>query len=226
MLEVGAGKGKDNGNGVKDGTSNQNGKDESGKDENGKDENGKEGGAKGGLQPILGIGEEFPLGPILGRPAFLSKVNALAAQHGGLTSIAVDGPGDWLVFTTGDGGLYLYDIRRLRVQALLPDELSSGRFHAIGATIDPVWGRYVVWTDAVRQSLFILDRWAQRLDTVPYAAIAWNADEVTGSFQGNDPFNVVLLSLAADGSFRLMTYNLLTELLTRITWLDALPAYR
>ena len=211
-----------NGNGKENGNGNGNGK------ENGNGNGEGKGTASGSvLAPVLGIGEEVPLAPVLGKPIFLSKINAVGVEHGGISSINVCGTGDWVVFTTVDGGLYLYDTRRVVVQAIFADQEITGDMRAIGATIDPIWGRFVVWTDLGRRSVFVLDRWTRAIDTVPYAAIAWNAELVASpTFYGNDPFNVILLVLLADGTFRLMTYNVLTEQLTNLTLLNTVARGR
>lgn len=175
------------------------------------------------LAPILGIREQFPLGPVLGKPVFLTTINAVGALHGGISSINVSGPGDWVVFTTADGGLYLFDTRHLVVQAVISNGEITGGVHASAVTIDPIWGRYVVWQDTERQSIFILDRLTNDLDSVPYVAIAWNAISVLPAYYGYDPYNVILLVTLSDGTFRLMVYNLVTELLTNLTWLNAIP---
>ncbi|MNS77414.1 hypothetical protein D3C72_1109960 [compost metagenome] len=125
-----------------------------------------------------------------------------------------------MVFTTADGGLYLYDTRRVVVEAVFADQEISGGFHAAAATIDPIWGRFVVWQDIKRRSIFVLDRWTRLIDTVPFVSIAWDAESVTPGYYGYDPFNVVLLVTFPDGSFRLMNYNILTELLINLTWFN------
>ncbi len=173
------------------------------------------------LAPVTGIGEPFPVSPIFGKPAYLAKINAVGALHGGISSINVTGTGDWVVFTTADGGLYLYDTRRVAVQALIVEQELSGGIHASSANIDPIWGRFVVWHDTLRRSIFVFDRWTGQIDTVPYVAIAWNAETVGApNFYGSDPFDVVLLVTLPGGVFRLMAYNLLTEQLTNLTFLN------
>lgn len=222
----GNGNGKDKGDGNGNGNGNGNGKG------NGKDQDTDKGNGNGNgsasesasgsiLAPVFGIGAAFPLGPVLGKPVFLSKINAVGALHGGINSINVDGTGDWVVFTTVDGGLYLYDTRRAVVQAVFPDQEIAGGFQAFGSTIDPVWGRFVVWSDAGRRSILVLDRWTGGIDTVPYAAIAWDAQLVgSPAFFGSDPYEVILLVLLSDGTFRLMSYNLVTEIVTNLTQLN------
>ncbi|MNR78900.1 hypothetical protein D3C72_96010 [compost metagenome] len=216
----GNGNGKDDENGNGNGKSNGNG--------NGGG-NGKDTGSATGsvLAPVLGIGEEIPLAPVLGKPVFLSKINAVGAERGGISSINVCGTGDWVVFTTVDGGLYLYDTRRVVVQAVFADQEITRDMRAVGATIDPIWGRFVVWTDLGRRSVFVLDRWTRAIDKVPYAAIAWNAELVASpTFYGHDPFNLILLVLLPDGTFRLMVYNLLTEQLINLTLLNTVARGR
>lgn len=159
----------------------------------------------------------------LGKPRFLTKINALAVLHGGVTSISVNIIGDAVVFTTGDGGLYLYTPFHPQVVALLPEAFVKGRFHAAGATIDPIWGRYVVWRDTALQGLFVLDRWTGQIDPVPYTRLGIGLVAVIGpSFFENDPFNVVFVAVFEDGTLRLMAYNILTEQLLNLTLLNML----
>ncbi len=179
------------------------------------------------LAPATGIGEAFPVGPMLGKPVYLTAINAVGALHGGISSLNVAGSGDWAVFTTGDGGLYLFDTRRVEVQAVIAEAEISGGVHASLANIDPVWGRFVVWQDTERRSLFILDRWTRRFDVVPYVAIAWDAVDVgRPSFYGTDPYEVVLLVTLPGGAFRLMAYNLVTEQLTNLSLLNMIAGSR
>lgn len=179
------------------------------------------------LAPATGIGEPFPVSPILGKPVFLAKINAVGALHGGISSISVDGTGDWVVFNTADGGLYLYDTRRVAVQAVIAEQEIPGGIHAAAATLDPVWGRFVVWQDNERRSIFVFDRWSGYIDTVPYVAIAWDAETVGApTFYGNDPYEVVLLVTLPRGAFRLMAYNLVTEQLTNLSLFNLIPGTR
>ncbi|MNT78387.1 hypothetical protein D3C72_2176190 [compost metagenome] len=48
---------------------------------------------------------------------------------------------------------------------------------------------------------------------------------IVGSFQGSDPFEVVLLVRLSDGRIRLMNYHIPTELLTNLTWLNIIPGF-
>lgn len=158
----------------------------------------------------------------LGKPIFLAKINALAVLHGGLTSISVNGAGDAVVFTTADGGLFLYSPFHPQVVALLADTLIEDEFHAAAASIDPIWGRYVVWLDTKRRGVLCLDRWTGMIDTMPYANLALDpvAISVLGFYE-NDPFEVVFILTLRDGTTRLIAYNLVTELVLNLTILNA-----
>lgn len=174
------------------------------------------------IAPILGIGLEFPLAPTLGKPVFLTKINAVGQVHGGISSINVTGSGDWVAFTTADGGLYLYQTRRAEVQKIL---IPTGS-RASAANIDPVWGRYLVWVDTVQQRVYCWDRFTGLHDTLPYLSLAPDAITVEApDFIDNDPYNVVFLVTLPHGAFRLVNYNLLTELITNLTLLNMIPAY-
>ncbi len=177
-------------------------------------------------ESATGVGQPFPVGPILGKPIYLARINAVGRLHGGISSLNVTGSGDWVVFTTADGGLYIYDTRHVEVQALIAEQEISGG-HASSANIDPVWGRFVVWQDSLRRSIFVLDRWTGQIDPVPFVAIAWNAETVGApNFYGSDPYDVVLLVTLSGGAVRLMSYNLLTEQLTNLTLLTAIARGR
>ncbi len=157
----------------------------------------------------------------LAKPRFLSKINALAVRHGGLTSINVDGANTAVVFTTTDGGLYLYTPLAPQVVALLPNAAISDNFHAAFAAIDPVWGRFVVWHDTARRGLFTLDLWTGLVDSMPYANLALDAVNVQApAFVESDPYHVFFAVELADGTFRILCYNLVTEQVTNLTLLN------
>lgn len=174
-----------------------------------------------GASPSAGV----VLGPYLGKPRFLAAINALARAHGGVTSLNVDGLGHLVVFTTGDGGVYLYFPVTQRVQSLLATEEIAESGAAEGANLDPVWGRYVVWTDARRQGLWVFDRWTGHLDPVPYirfgpGVLAASAPQ----FFGSDPTHVVFTLTLQDGGTRLLAYDLLTERIETLSLLNLLRA--
>lgn len=178
--------------------------------------------------PVLSASESstpYPLDPYLGTLRNLSAINAVAEQHGGITSNNVDGSGEHIVFTTTDGGLYLYETRRQRVQALLPDAVVTGAGSATGANIDPVWGRFVVWEDTRRRSLYVLDHWTGLIDALPYARIASNLIEASApNYYGSDPYDVVFTATLADGTMRLFVYDTRTETVRALTVLNAFSA--
>ncbi|MNY16125.1 hypothetical protein D3C86_1493740 [compost metagenome] len=149
----------------------------------------------------------------------------MAVLHGGVTSISVDGGDTAVAFTTGDGGLYLYLPRQPQVVALLSDELIQGGFHASFASIDPIWGRFVVWQDLRARRLYTLDRWTGQIDSMPYAKLALNAVAASApSFYENDPYEVVFTLTLRDGTTRFVSYHLLTEGVLNLTLLNALTA--
>ncbi|HEY9855546.1 MAG TPA: hypothetical protein V6D05_07405 [Stenomitos sp.] len=157
----------------------------------------------------------------LAKPRFLTKINALAARHGGVTSIAVDGLNTLVVFTTADGGLYLYTPQEPQVTALLPNQTIVDNFHAGAASIDTVWGRFVVWNDTLRRGLFCLDLWTGHIDVMPYANLALDAVAASAPvFVESDPFNVIFLVTLKDGTFRVICYNIVTEQVLNLSLLN------
>lgn len=166
-----------------------------------------------------------PLGPYLGKAHLLVAINALAARHGGVTGISVNGPGDLVVFATVDGGVYLYDPRTHQVQALLASDELADRGAATSATLDPVWGRFVVWEDARRHGLWVFDRWTGQFDPVPYSRLGMGRVSASSpQFYGNDPYHVVFTATFADGGSRLLVYDLVTERMETLSLLNLLRA--
>jgi hypothetical protein len=174
--------------------------------------------------PSVTVPPQVPIIPRLIKPYSLTKINAVAALHGGINTITPDGNNDAVVFSTGDGGLYLYTPPHPQVYALLPDELIDNDGGATGAVIDPIWGRYVVWQEIGRQSLLVLDRWTGQIDTAPYILLA--PDIVSASapfFEENDPYSVIFTLTQRNGTTRIAVYNILTEQLLNLTVLNAFP---
>lgn len=161
------------------------------------------------------------LAPYLGKAGLVVPIAALAAAHGGITSLGVDGPGSAVVFTTGDGGLYLHFPKTRSVQAVLATWALAERGAADGANIDPVWGRFLVWADTRRRGLWILDRQTGGLDPVPYSRLGLVAAD-SPQFYGDDPFEIVFTGTFPDGSTRLLAYDLRTERLEMLTTLNLL----
>lgn len=162
------------------------------------------------------------IGSYLGKPRFLSVLNAFAVLHGQLTSIDVDGSGRTVVFTTGDGGIYLYSVLEHRVLPLFADEAIKGGFFAKAASIDPIWGRYIVWQDTKRKGILLFDSWQGTLDLMPYANLALgNVEASAPSFYGHDPSHVVFTIKLPGGQTKLLCYNILTEQLLNLTVLNA-----
>lgn len=162
------------------------------------------------------------IGSSLGKPRFLSVLNAFALLHGQIRSLDVDGPGKTVVFSTGDGGIYLYSILERRLFPLFADEVVRGGFHAVAVAIDPVWGRYVVWQDARRKGLILYDRVQGELDTMPHANLASGKSEVSApAFNGHDPHHVFFTAKQPGGQTKLQCYDILTEQVLNLTVLNA-----
>lgn len=161
-----------------------------------------------------------PLGSVLGKVFFLSPINAVGERHGGISSINVHDAGEPVVFTTGDGGLYAYYPATDRVESLLVAEV--GGMHAHDVNIDPVWGRFVVWTDTEREGIYLLDRWSGQVDPLPITRLGFL--EASGpSFSGKDPYHVLFTATLEDGSTRLMAFDIVTERLDALALFNLLP---
>lgn len=189
------------------------------------------------VEAALGIGEvyvirtikqateslNFPWDPVA-KPVYLSPVNAVGARHGRISSVNINGAGDALVFTTAEGGLYLYNQWTCEVHELRTNrELGEGRASSVG--IDFPWGRWVVWEDFVLQRIFLLDRWTGLIDTVPYANLALDALAVRFPFfSGYDPWHVFFTVFLPDGSMKLYAYDHRTEAISNLTLLNFFPS--
>lgn len=162
------------------------------------------------------------IGPYLCKPRFLSVINAFGVLHGQLTGITSNTPGDLLVFTTGDGGIYFYSVPQRRIFPVFADDALNGGFFATLPSIDPIWGRYVVWQDTKRKGLLVYDRWLGHVDTVPYANLAQgNIQASAPSFYDADPYHVVFTITLPGGDTKLIGYNILTEQVLNLTILNA-----
>ncbi|HEY9899560.1 MAG TPA: hypothetical protein V6D00_10300 [Pantanalinema sp.] len=154
---------------------------------------------------------DYP-GSYAGKPMGIGPVNALAALHGGVASFDVDSAGETIVFTTADGGLYLFQPIFQLVQDLLADqEFRQGFAHVV--TIDSKWARFVVWEDHRRDSILVLDRWTGLIDAVPEVGVVFNNIQASmPAFKNGDPFNLIFRFTTRDDppDPRFAVYNLLT----------------
>lgn len=172
--------------------------------------------------PLATGSEAFPWGP-LSKLVFLSKINAVSARHGGISSIAVNGAGDAVFFTTTDGGLYLYTPQAPSVLELRTNrDFANGR--ASSVSTDAPWGRWVVWEDFVLHRIFVLDRWTGLVDPLPYPNSVLNATTVRFPFfSGYDPYHIFFTVFLPDGSSRQFSYDLRNEGISTLTLLNFFP---
>ena len=148
------------------------------------------------LKPRLPLPNPFRHGEI----AELSKVNAED-----ITSFKVTLDGAKLVFTTVEGDLFLYT-------PLAPSlrMLSIGKMKADFASIDPIWGRFVVWKELAGKNLFLLDLSTDCIEPLSFASEALDLIDIGNlSFLGADPWHVFYVGvLAPPLHFRVFSYDL------------------
>ncbi len=156
--------------------------------------------------------------------AELAKVNAVGALRGGISWIRISGNGTWAVFTTGDGGLFLYDVVNPMVFEITDARVAGAFSTHPDISFD---GSQVVWTgiDAGDGSLkmFRYDRLAQLVDPMPFANLAMNAVDVFDpEFLTPDGTWIVYDAFigSRDGGFRVLAYNWLTEAVRTLTILN------
>lgn len=146
------------------------------------------------------------------KPMWIGPVNAVAVLHGGITSFDVAGAGEEIVFTTADGGLYMFQPIFQLVQDLLADQ-EFHRGFADGVSIDSTWARFVVWENTLTDTINVLDRWTGLIDAVPDVGVALNNIAVhSPTFKNGDPFNLIFRIRTTDArpSEHYAVYNLLT----------------
>lgn len=156
--------------------------------------------------------------------AELAKVNAVGAFRGGIRWIRISGNGRWAVFTTGDGGLFVYDV--MNPMVLEVTDARAAGFYATHPDIS--WdGSQIVWTGIEpgdgSLKIFRYDRINALVDPMPFANIAMNAfDAFTPRFLGPDTtwltYGVSIGSRR--GGFRVLGYNWLTEAVRTLTILN------
>ena len=160
----------------------------------------------------------------LGQARWIAPVNALAARFGGLTSVSVDGQDSVVAFTTTTGRVFVYSplTRKVTSRPNFPDEL--GDQHATQVTVDPVWGRFLVWHDTVRRTLIVFDRWQARLEPVPLTRFGMGVVSASApGFHETDPDTISLTLTMADDSTRIVAYRLSDG---RVEMLPVLDAFR
>lgn len=141
----------------------------------------------------------------------LIELSAVGAVHGGISSFAVNGAGDVLVFTTADGLLFEYRPKRHEVLEIRIQH-EDGPGHASSVGIDFPWGRYVVWEDSLKHQIFLLDRWTGEVDPLPIANLILNATAIRFPFfSGFDPWHIFFSIFLPNGDERVYRYDIRTE---------------
>ncbi|MBM3270528.1 MAG: hypothetical protein FJZ01_23080 [Candidatus Sericytochromatia bacterium] len=156
--------------------------------------------------------------------AEISKVNAVGALRGGISWIRVSGNGTWATFTTGDGGLFVYDVFNPTVYEVLDARVAGGFATHPDISFD---GSQVVWTgidpgDGTLK-IFRYDRIGGLVDPMPFANVAMNAiDTFDPEFLTPDGTWFVYGAFigSRDGGFRVLAYNWLTEAVRTLTILN------
>ena len=145
----------------------------------------------------------------LGQARWIAPVNALAAKFGGLTSVSVDGQDSAVAFTTTAGRVFVYSPITRKVTSRPNFSEEPGEQHATQVTIDPVWGRYVVWHDTERRTVLVLDRWNAVMEPVPTVRFGMGVVSVSApGFHETDADTVTVTVTRADGTEQLMAYRL------------------
>ncbi len=161
---------------------------------------------------------------INGVTAELAKVNAVGAFRGGVRWIRISGGGQWAVFTTGDGGLFVYDVMNPAVFEVTDARVAGG----FATHPDISWdGSQIVWTgidpgDGTLK-IFRYDRIGGLIDPMPFANIALNAEDAfSPRFLGPDSTWITYgVSVGGHrGNFRVLGYNWLTEAVRTMTILN------
>jgi hypothetical protein len=182
-------------------------------------------------EALLGIGKLYvtsALKPLVPDPPKLlepgailelGKVNSL--EEGGIRSFKVTLDSSKLVFTTAEGGLYLYTPLKPSLQRLP----IGGRKAAI-ASIDPIWGRYVVWKESKSNRLFSLDLTTRCLEPLSFAEQAESFVDIAAlGFLGTDPWHIFFVGmLASPIRFRIFSYDLRDGKVRNYSTIGDIPA--
>lgn len=170
-------------------------------------------------EAAAGVGRLFgaftPIGPgapatsSLGPPCTIlefEKIDAIPEE--GVNSVSVTVEGSLLAFTTACGGLYLYTPFHPALW-----KLPIGPLHASQVTIDPIWGRFIAWIEPDEKRIFVLDRWTDCIDPVPFANLAASPFDVSMlGFQDNDPWHLFYFAtIRGEASPHLLCYDLRDE---------------
>ncbi len=134
-----------------------------------------------------------------------------------------------LVFTTGDGSLFLYDTRNPQVFQLRTNR-EFDRGEARFTTISPLFGRFVAWEDRVTHGVYLLDLENGNVQTLPYPDLlpGLDADSTVLArvpfFYGADPFHLYVSVIRNDATFRIYEYAIYAETILNLTLLNVFSA--
>lgn len=168
------------------------------------------------------FGKSAPATSSLGLPCTileLPKVNEI--REGGVNSVCITSEGSLLGFTTACGGLYLYTPFQPALW-----KLPIGPLRASQSTIDPIWGRFIAWKEPDQKRIYLLDRWTDCIDPVPFANQAENLVDVTMlGFQDSDPWHLFYFAtIRGEASpTRLLCYDIRDESVRTLSILNMVP---
>lgn len=156
----------------------------------------------------------------------VTKVNALAANHGWIQSFFVNASSEVLYFTTGDGGLYLYTPQAPAVQEVRTNR-EVGHGQAAFVTGDYLLGRRIAWEDRELKQVFMLDRATGLIETLQDSLPPLDGKAIADRipfFYLADPFHLYLVTHFKDGSYRLSSRDLRSGETTALTLLNVFLA--
>jgi len=158
----------------------------------------------------------------LSKVVAIAPINALADAHGGVTSLRIANKGGFAVFSTADGGLYLYRTDDHTVLNLLPTSILDQPAFADSPRVDPYQNRYVVWQDLSTRRTCVLDLWNGHVDVVPYLNGA-NGGSIDPAPSFIDAYRIVfsVQPPSEEGGAFLVLYDIRTESLAILLALDA-----
>lgn len=150
--------------------------------------------------------------------AGLTLVNQVGNLHGGVQWARISANGAWIVFTTGDGGLFIYDLVHPQV-CEIPEARTVGNGHACDAALSPDGGQ-IVWTSG--GCIFRYDRASRCVDSMPYANLALdNAAALDPEFMGLDCSTVYYEALVPPGGLHVLAYQWQTGLIRTLAILNS-----
>ncbi len=157
----------------------------------------------------------------------VAPINAFAVLHGGITSLRIASYGTFAVFSTADGGLYLYSIFDKKVLSLLPNQLLEQRHFADAPRVDPFYNRLLVWQDLRHNTVYLMDLWTGAVDTVP-TLNRFTRGVVEPDPKFIDAFHVAFTYQVSpdDVVSRIAVYNVLSQSILALVTPDVFPIRR